>query len=139
MEINRWFGFELSIDGRRGLETESENGTVVATAIGGSTAAIARFFGGQPWWFGIGARIRAAYLVYDGTPVPGRLGFRRETLLLAPRGELMVGLASGAWVARVTVGVGAPLVSGRATDDGSTVSAAAGLELSALAGFGFRL
>ena len=137
--LTDWFALELSVEARRGLGTESANGSVVATSFGGSSAGIVRIVNALPWWLGLGARFRAAYLAFEGTPNAGRLGFRRETLLLGARGEATLGFAAGSFVARATVGVGAPWTTGAATDDGARVSAAGGVELSAQLGIGLRL
>ncbi|MEM9193531.1 MAG: hypothetical protein AAGF12_30430 [Myxococcota bacterium] len=141
--FTRWllpaFGFELSFGLRRGLATESRDGSVVATVVGGAGELLVRPLRLDPISLAVGAGVRMLSVTFQGRPNPGARGVDEAGLGFVGFLRTFFALAAGPIELRLGGGLGVPFRSVRAFDDGERVSAVGGLEVLAHFSFGVRL
>jgi hypothetical protein len=128
--ITSRLGTEIALGGRTALAVKAPHGTIRSHALVGSLGVIGTLYRSAPLRLEIGAGFRGESVSFEADPVPAAEGTSVSAMTVSAYA------AAGAAVRIVSglrlsagLGVGAPLRSASATDDGAVVSGVTGVEL----------
>jgi hypothetical protein len=138
--ITSRFGTELALGGRSALSVKAPHGTIRSHALVGSLGMVGTLFRSAPLRVDIGAGFRAESVSFEADPVPNVQGSSASAMTVSAYGAagISVRIVSGLHF-NAGLGMGAPLRSASATDDGSVVSGVSGVELFGNAGLSLSL
>src|SRR5450432_2744856 len=133
-------GTELAVGGRSGLSVKAPHGTIRSHALVGSLGVVAALFRSTPLRFDVGAGFRGTSVSFEADAVPGVQGGSSSAMTVSAYGVagLSIRIVSSLHL-NFGLGVGAPIRSASATDDGIVVSGVTGVELFGNAGLSLSL
>jgi hypothetical protein len=132
-----WLGFTLALGVRRGLDTESQHGSVRSSTVALELALEPRLLGFGAISLHGAVGLRGARVSFTGDAEGEALERQLAGLALYARSGLLLLVApAGAFRARTSLGLGAPLQAFSASDAGERVTGMGGLELFASTGIG---
>jgi hypothetical protein len=124
------FGTEIAVGARSALAAKAPHGTIHSHALLGLLGVVGTAFR-SPWLrMDLGAGFRAASVSFEADPGPTAQGSSASAMTVSAYASAGASLriVSGLRFS-LTLGVGAPLRSASATDDGSVISGVNGVEL----------
>jgi hypothetical protein len=135
--LSTWLGFTLALGLRKGLDAESQHGSIRSSTVALELALEPRLvaFGAISLHGTVG--LRGARVNFTGVAAGAALERQAAGLALYARSGLALLVApAGAFRARTSLGLGAPLQAFSASDGGERVTGMGGLELFASTGIG---
>jgi hypothetical protein len=131
---------EIAIGGRAALSVKAPHGTIRSHALVGALGVIGTFYRSAPLRLEIGAGFFGSSISFEADPAPSVQGSSASAMTV---GAYATAGASVRIVSSLRVnagaGLGAPLRSASATDDGSVVSGVTGVEVFGNAGLSLSL
>jgi len=138
-QLSALVSLELSLGARRGVTTETDNGTVESTALGGALDVFIHPVRGDVLTVGGLVGVWVAQVTYEGVAGAGGIGRTEWGIAATARAAGLLEVQLAPIVFRITAGVGAPLSQVIATTDaGEKISGVGGIEVSGTLGVGVR-